>query len=111
MVKKYSSVASNGIPDFEVKKDYLDQTTDFNLSLSYLYDDSLLTAANDSWHLVSDGDKKVDYISIGEKTGKGALIVQTSKDRDVWVTAYTSTNIFETDTNGKLISIRQRMFS
>ncbi len=99
--EKYSSVASNGIPDFEVKKDYLDQTTDFNLSLSYLYDDSLLTAANDSWHLVSDGDKKVDYISIGEKIGKGALIVQTSKDRDVWVTAYTSTNIFETDTNGK----------
>jgi hypothetical protein len=99
--EKYTAGKTGDISDFEVKKDYLDQAVDYNLSLSYVYDDGLLTAADDSWHLDSDGSKKIDYISLGEKIGKGALVVQTSKDRDVWVTANAVTNIFETDSAGK----------
>ncbi len=99
--EKYTAGKTGDITDFEVKKDYLDQAADYNLSLSYVYDDGLLTATDDSWHLDSDGSKKIDYISLGEKIGKGALVVQTSKDRAVWVTAYAVTNIFETDSTGK----------
>lgn len=99
--ERYTANKTGSNIDFAVKKDYLEQTTDYNLSLSYSYSDSYLNASDDKWHLISDGDKKVDYITLDSKIGKGALIVQTSKDNSVWVTAYTATNIFETDANGK----------
>ncbi len=98
--ERYTAGKDGNITDFAINRDYVEQDMDYNLSLSYSYDDSLLSAADDQWHLVSDGDKKVDYIALDGKIGKGALIVQTSKDRTVWVTAYSATNIFEENQNG-----------
>ena len=44
--ERYTVATTGSIPDFAVKKDYIDQSTDYNLSLSYVYDGSLLNASD-----------------------------------------------------------------
>ncbi len=66
-----------------------------NLAITYSYNDSLLNAKYEDWHLVDDKGKKVDTISLDDKIMKGALILQTSKDGKIWVDSYKETNIFE----------------
>lgn len=90
----------DGITALSVNKNY-DEADDGNLSIAYTYNDDLLDAADDEWHLVDDKTKKVETISLKEKMGKGALILQTSKDGKTWVTAYSETNIFENVSNRK----------
>lgn len=74
------------IPSYEV--------ADGNLSLFYNYDDTKLNADTDSWHLVNDKSKTVNDLTLDSKIGKGALIVQTSKDQMNWVDVYTIANAF-----------------
>ena len=67
-----------------------------DISFCYVNENDFLSSERDSKeeHIVKDDDKKVDQISLGEKMKKGALILQTSKDLENWVTAYTKTDLF-----------------
>ncbi len=79
--------SKNGISAYQVNSG--------NLKLTYSYGDKLLKAGEDEWHLVEDKTKKVDLVSLEEKILKGAIIIQTSKDRKNWVTVGIGTNVFE----------------
>lgn len=61
----------------------------------YKYDDSLLKAAEDSWHLLEDSGKKIDDIKLDSKIGHGTILIQTSKDGNKWVNTGVYTNCFE----------------
>ena len=74
------------IPAFEL--------TESNLSFSYTYNDVLLNAAEEEWHLVEDEDDEIDYIELEEDIKKGAIIVQTSKDKVNWNNVQCITNAF-----------------
>ena len=76
----------DGIPSYEV--------SDGNLNFFYNYGDALLNADVDSWHLIEDKSKKVADMTLESNIMKGALILQTSKDRKTWIDAKTVTNAF-----------------
>lgn len=76
----------NGIPSYEVDSG--------NLSIYYTYSDTLLKADEKSWHLIDDKGKKIDGKKLDEKILKGAIILQTSKDRKNWTDVKTLTNVF-----------------
>ena len=72
----------NGVPAYEV--------TSGNLDLYYTYSDALLKAEEKKWHLVADKGNKLD-----KKILKGAIIIQTSKDRKNWTDIKCLTNAFD----------------
>lgn len=76
----------NGIPSYEVSSG--------NLSIYYTYSDTLLKADEKSWHLIDDKGKKIDDKKLDEKILKGAIILQTSKDRKNWTDVKCLTNVF-----------------
>ncbi len=76
----------DGIPSYEV--------SDGNLTLFYDHGDAILNADVDSWHLIEDKSKKVADMTISSNIMKGAIIIQTSKDRKTWVDVNTITNAF-----------------
>ncbi|MBE6838891.1 MAG: hypothetical protein E7507_05040 [Ruminococcus sp.] len=78
----------NGVPAYEI--------ADGELSLIYEYDDTLLNAGIDSWHLYSDSTEKIDGKSIGGEIKKGTIWLQTSMDRMNWTNAVRLRNIFST---------------
>ena len=90
-----NSVAEkNGIPSYSVRGD--------NLTFSYMYDDGLLKASEDEDHLVNDNGKKVNGKTLDSDIKKGALIVQTSKDGQIWfsVPSATTCDVFKSNPNG-----------
>ena len=66
-----------------------------DVSLFYTYGDALLTADEETWHLVSDSCKSVDGIKLKSAIKKGALILQTSQDGNLWVDDAVLTNAFK----------------
>lgn len=70
------------------------------LSISYKYNDDLLNASEENWHLIEDKSKKIDAYTLDEKILKGAIMLQTSKDGRVWIEDYADTNIFVNNPNG-----------
>lgn len=66
-----------------------------NVTLSYTYGDSLLTAGDDEWQLTDDKSKTVDNIKLDDRIMKGVLILQTSTDGKTWVDDVCKTNVFE----------------
>lgn len=76
----------SGVPSYEIG--------DGNLSFYYNYSDDILKADIDSWHLVNDKSKKISDIKLKSNIMKGAIVLQTSKDRINWVTAETICNAF-----------------
>lgn len=76
----------NGIPSYEVDSG--------NLSIYYTYSETLLKADEKSWHLIDDKGKKIGGKKLDEKILKGAIILQTSKDRKNWTDVKTLTNVF-----------------
>ena len=78
---------SKGIPAYS--------TENGNVKLVYKYDDSLLNAGLDQWHLIGDSSRKINNISLDDKIENGVIIVQTSKDGEVWVEDEIKTNIFK----------------
>lgn len=76
----------DGVPAYEVGSG--------NLDFFYQYDDELLTADEDSWHLIDDKSNKVNGLTLKENIMKGAVILQTSKDRKSWVEAGELCNAF-----------------
>lgn len=90
-----SSVAEkNGYPAYIVRGG--------NPTFSYTYDDSLLNASLDEIHLVVDDYKRVNDVILKSSIKKGALIVQTSKDGEIWfnVPNTEACNIFGDNPNG-----------
>lgn len=77
----------NGVPAYEV--------TSGNLDLYYTYSDALLKAEEQKWHLVADKGKKLDGNKLDKKILKGAIIIQTSKDRKNWTDIKCLTNAFD----------------
>lgn len=76
----------SGVPVYEI--------ADGNLALFYNHGDTMLNADEDSWHLVDDKSKKVADLTLDSNIMKGAIIVQTSKDRKNWVDVGTICNVF-----------------
>jgi hypothetical protein len=66
-----------------------------NVTLSYTYGDSLLTAGDDEWQLTDDKSKTVDNIKLEDRIMKGVLILQTSTNGKTWVDDVCKTNVFE----------------
>ncbi len=77
----------NGVPAYEV--------TSGNLNLYYTYSDALLKAEEKKWHLIADNGKKLAGNKLDKKILKGAIIIQTSKDRKNWTDIKCLTNAFE----------------
>ena len=84
----------NGIPEYAVNGG--------TLTFSFIYDDDLLKASEDEDHLVDDNAKKVNGTALNSEIKKGALIVQTSKDGEIWfnVPGKTFTNMFKDNPDG-----------
>lgn len=78
--------SKDGVPSYEVSEG--------NLSVSYNYSDAVLNADVDSWHLVEDESKKLNDLELDSNILKGAIIVQTSKDRLNWVNRSVLLNAF-----------------
>ena len=81
-----TSISKNGVPSYEVE--------DGKLSLVYKYDDTLLNAEIDSWHLFSDTVKEIDGMVLNDKIQNGTILLQTSMDRLNWTDAVCVTNVF-----------------
>lgn len=69
--------SKSGVPSYEV--------SDGGLSLFYNYVDTKLNADEDAWHLIDDKSDKVADMHLDSDIMKGAIILQTSKDRKNWV--------------------------
>ena len=76
----------SGVPSYEV--------LDEKLSFYYNYGDTKLNANEDAWHLVNDKSDKVADMKLDDDIMKGAIILQTSKDRKNWVDVKTTCNAF-----------------
>lgn len=76
----------SGVPSYEV--------ADSGLSIYYNYGDTKLNANEDAWHLINDKSNKVADMKLGSDIMKGAIILQTSKDRKNWVDVQTIYNAF-----------------
>lgn len=74
------------VPSYEV--------SDGNLKFYYNHGDTMLNADIDEWHLVNDKSKKVADMKLSSDIMKGAVIIQTSKDRKNWVDVETICNAF-----------------
>lgn len=74
------------VPSYEV--------SDGNLKFYYNHGDTMLNADADEWHLVNDKSKKAADMKLSSDIMKGAIIVQTSKDRKNWVAVETICNAF-----------------
>ncbi len=83
-----SSSTKDGVPSYEIE--------DNALSFIYQYDDTLLNAGVDEWHLYSDDTKEINGKDIEDKVQKGAIWVQTSIDHINWTDAVCITNAFAT---------------
>ena len=70
------------------------EIADGDVAFFYNHSDSKLNADVDSWHLIDDKSKKINDIKLGSNIMKGAIIIQTSKDRTNWITETTITNAF-----------------
>ena len=83
-----SETTTNGVPSYAV-----DGGT---LTFTYKYSDSLLNAPDDKVHLVDDRSRNINDITLDSAISKGAIIVQTSKDGQIWYTIpnQTLTNVF-----------------
>ena len=68
-----------------------------NVDFNYKYSLPLNVDEGD-WHLIEDGGKKVDGSSLSGKIGKGAILIQTSKDGTKWLDEKSMVNVFEGST-------------
>ncbi len=66
-----------------------------NLSFSYDYDGAILDAEDTEWHLIDDKTKQIDDFSVDKNILSGAVVVQSSKDGDSWITDVQLTDAFD----------------
>lgn len=75
-----------GVPSYKVQ--------DGGLDLFYNYEKDRFGSDLDSWHLTEDKSKKIADSSFRSDIRKGAILVQTSKDRKSWSNVCEITNAF-----------------
>ena len=78
--------SNNGVPAYEI--------ADGNISFFYNHSDHLLHDQPTVPHFAEDKSKKIDDVKLDSKIGKGAIVIQTSKDRTNWVNVSVTTNAF-----------------
>ena len=88
-----SKEIKEGIPSYEINGG--------NVLLTYTYNDNLLNAKEEDWHLVDDKSKLVDDIKLNDNIMSGALVLQTSKDGQTWINNVIKTNIFRSTPVGE----------
>ena len=95
-VNTYGTLKIKGNIAFEGDEDGTGHyaVNDGRVDILYTYDDKLLSAEDEEWHLIDDRTKDVAGIKLGAEIKKGALILQTSKDGESWVNDRTLTNVF-----------------
>lgn len=70
---------------------------DGNLSFEYKPNKTYTNYSEQEWHFVDDNSKEVNGVTLPEDIKKGAIFIQTSFDRNKWVTIKDTikTNIFD----------------
>lgn len=58
--------------------------TSGEITFSYDLSKDFVNASDTDWHIVNDDGKKVDDITLSKKIGKGAIIVESSLDKQSW---------------------------
>lgn len=106
--KQSTTTAANTYGSLSVSGDIAEKTTSGvapsfkvdkgNLTITYAFTSEKLTAAVGQWHIVDDKGKKIDDITLGEKILKGAIVVQSSKDKKNWITENSVQNAFADET-------------
>ncbi len=81
-----SSSEKGGVTAYKVKEGALD--------IIYEYNDDLLNADIDSWHLLDDSTNNINGEKLNSKIQNGAILVYTSIDRVNWSKAVNITNAF-----------------
>ena len=76
----------NGLSAFSVSSE--------SVNFYYSYNQSKLSTSDTEWHLIDDKTKKVDAVSLDQNILSGAIIVQSSKDGENWITDVTMTDVF-----------------
>lgn len=66
-------------------------------TISYEFDQNKLDAVSTEWHIVDDKSKRVDGHSLNENILSGAVIVQSSRDGQLWQTDAALTDVFTAD--------------
>ena len=73
-----------------------------NVTFSYVYDNTLLNASKDNWHIVSDKTKKVAGEKLDADILNGTIIIQKSYDGKTYENAVNPVvNFFDGKTSGK----------
>ncbi len=83
----------NGVPSYLIDGD--------TASFSYVYNDDLLKADKTDWHLVNDDSGTISSLKLSSSISKGALILQSSKDGEHWLTDVQLTNAFSKMPDGE----------
>lgn len=73
--------------------------TSGNATFTYSYDNKLMTAADEEWHVIEEKKKSIDSLKTESNIGFGALILQSSKDGTIWHTDIELTNLFSDTPN------------
>ncbi|MDO4650865.1 MAG: hypothetical protein Q4B26_19690 [Eubacteriales bacterium] len=75
-----------GIPSYMIDGD--------TVSFSYTYTDELLNKKKTQWHLVNDDTGTISNLKLSSNISKGALVLQSSKDGEHWLTDVELTDAF-----------------
>lgn len=79
----------NSFPAYEVR--------DGSAAFAYRISSSILSRAEDEWHLINDKTKKVNGLTLDSNILSGALILQTSLDGVTWTEDILMSDIFAED--------------
>lgn len=83
-------ITAGDVDEYEVK--------DGLLSFTYTSNGTYNNTDEKQWHLVEDGSKDVNGVALSDSIKMGAIVVQTSFDRNKWVTVSNATNVFAENT-------------
>lgn len=89
-----------GITAYEAAEDKV-------ITLSYTYDNSLLNAGEEEWHLADENKKTADGIPLDKKIGRGAIILQTSLDGEKWAVDEIDTDLVQSGDSAESSKIFQ----
>ena len=88
---KFGTLEINGAYDTQFGIKYKDNypiiiANEGNLELDYKFDRDLLTELEDKEHLINDKGNKIDGVKYDNDIGMGTIVIQTSRDGEMWFT-------------------------
>ncbi|WP_352398122.1 hypothetical protein [[Clostridium] aminophilum] len=85
-----SGSTQNGFASYAV------ESGDIKIMVDPAYKSELASSENkNEWHIITDNSKTVDSTKLTDKVKSGAIIVQTSKDGNAWINAYSVTDFYK----------------